>query len=336
MSADAVAASCEMLGLAPAAFVEKLTSRKLVVERNEMKVNVSVAKALEGRDALAKETYNRVFAWLVSAINRSTMSNLGDDLNTRKGKEDAARRAAEAEKVARRLDRAGGIGGEEQKEDEGEGDSEDEEGDGEYEDEEDGAGAAGWGGQLLGGLMGLLSLSPGGGAEPSLASSSSASSSSPKAHMLRPMTPTNGARAASASATPGKRARGAPAAEEDTMAASFSPFRLFTPAKPTAKGPKPGDGAYGRAAAAAGGRRSSKALLEKKKKSLLPPKPVERLIGLLDIFGFENFQMNYFEQICINFANERLQRRFTQVSFPALFSSHQSDGCLLLTFKLPA
>ena len=54
-SFDAVAICCELFGLSPAAFIEKMTSRRLLVEKEYMKVNISVGKALEGRDALAKE-----------------------------------------------------------------------------------------------------------------------------------------------------------------------------------------------------------------------------------------------------------------------------------------
>ncbi|KGN66272.1 myosin-17 [Cucumis sativus] len=56
-------------------------------------------------------------------------------------------------------------------------------------------------------------------------------------------------------------------------------------------------------------------LVEKINNSIGQDPNSKSLIGVLDIYGFESFKFNSFEQFCINFTNEKLQQHFNQHVF---------------------
>jgi myosin V len=64
-------------------------------------------------------------------------------------------------------------------------------------------------------------------------------------------------------------------------------------------------------------------------------KPSYMHIDLLDIFGFESFKRNSFEQFCINFANEKLQQKFTLDVFKTVQEEYTKEqvGWEFVKFK---
>ncbi|GER35366.1 myosin [Striga asiatica] len=66
-------------------------------------------------------------------------------------------------------------------------------------------------------------------------------------------------------------------------------------------------------------------LVEKINRSVGQDRDSKIQIGVLDIYGFECFKLNSFEQFCINFANEKLQQHFNEHVFKMEQEEYQRE-----------
>lgn len=67
-------------------------------------------------------------------------------------------------------------------------------------------------------------------------------------------------------------------------------------------------------------------IVQKINRNLAGSKKQNCFIGVLDIYGFETFDVNSFEQFCINYANEKLQQQFNQHVFKLEQEQYLKEG----------